>query len=243
MAMQERIREGATGAILFDAAVSPQVDDAWFEPEAWRERGALRQQSGGRGGVAIIDTPAGECVLRHYRRGGMVARLMGDRYLWSGADHTRSFMEFRLLARIAALGLPSAVPVACRYRRHGLFYEADLITRRIADAQTLAQCLAAGRLDGEMAELVGALVARFHRAGIWHADLNAHNVLVTDDALYLIDFDRGRQREPAESWQQANLQRLRRSLVKLGAAAQGEAAFEETLWKPLVYRYERTLRA
>ncbi len=243
MAMQERIREGATGAILFDAAVSPQVDDAWFEPEAWRERGALRQQQGGRGGVAIIDTPAGECVLRHYRRGGMVAGLMGDRYLWSGADHTRSFVEFRLLARITALGLPSAVPVACRYRRHGLFYEADLITRRIADAQTLAQCLAAGRLDGEMAELVGALVARFHRAGIWHADLNAHNVLVTDDALYLIDFDRGRQREPAQSWQRANLQRLRRSLVKLGAAAQGEAAFEEALWKPLVYRYERTLRA
>lgn len=243
MAMQERIREGATGVILFDAAVSPQVEDDWFEPEAWRGQGALRQQSGGRGGVAIIATPAGECVLRHYRRGGMVAKLMGDRYLWSGADHTRSFTEFRLLARIAALGLPSAPPVACRYRRHGLFYTADLITRRIVNARTLAECLAAGRLDGEMAELVGALVARFHRAGIWHADLNAHNVLVTDDELYLIDFDRGRQREPADSWQQANLLRLRRSLVKLGAAAKGEAAFEAQVWKPLVYRYERTLRA
>lgn len=243
MAMQERIREGATGAILFDAAVSPQVDDGWFEPDSWRARGALRHQSGGRGGVAVIDTPAGECVLRHYRRGGMVAKLMGDRYLWKGADRTRSFREFRLLGHIAALGLPSAPPVACRYRRHGLFYSADLITRRIPNAQTLAECLAAGRLDGEMAELVGALVARFHRAGIWHADLNAHNVLVTDDELYLIDFDRGRQREPADGWQQANLLRLRRSLVKLGAAGQGDAAFEETLWKPLVYRYERTLRA
>jgi 3-deoxy-D-manno-octulosonic acid kinase len=243
MAMQERIREGAAGAILFDAAVSPQVEDDWFAPDTWRDRGALRQQSGGRGGVALIETPAGECVLRHYRRGGMVAKLMGDRYLWSGADHTRSFMEFRLLGRIATLGLPSAPPVACRYRRHGMFYTADLITRRIANASTLAECLASGRLDGDMAELVGALVARFHRAGIWHADLNAHNVLVTDDELYLIDFDRGRQREPANSWQQANLLRLRRSLVKLGAAAQGEAAFEEALWKPLVYRYERTLRA
>jgi 3-deoxy-D-manno-octulosonic acid kinase len=90
---------------------------------------------------------------------------------------------------------------------------------------------------------VGALVARFHRAGIWHADLNAHNVLVTNEELYLIDFDRGRQREPADSWQQANLLRLRRSLVKLGAAAQGESGFEEQLWKPLIYRYERTLRA
>jgi len=243
MAMQERIREDAAGAILFDAAVSPQVDGDWFEPETWRVLGALRRQSGGRGGVAVIVTPAGECVLRHYHRGGMVAKLMGDRYLWTGAESTRSFAEFRLLGRIAALGLPGPPVVACRYRRQGLFYTADLITRRIPDAQTLAECLAAGRLDGEMAELVGALVARFHRVGIWHADLNAHNVLVTADQLYLIDFDRGRQRPPAESWQQANLQRLRRSLVKLGAAAQGEAAFEEQLWKPLIYRYERTLRA
>lgn len=243
MAMQERIREDAAGAILFDAAVSPQVDADWFEPQAWRERGALRQQAGGRGGVAIVDTPAGECVLRHYRRGGLVARLMSERYLWTGAARTRSFREFRLLARIAELGLPSAPPVACRYRREGLFYTADLITRRIANAQTLAQCLASGRLDGEMAERVGALVARFHRANIWHADLNAHNVLVADDALYLIDFDRGRERASAEGWRQANLLRLRRSLVKLGAAAQGEAAFENALWKPLVNRYERTLRA
>lgn len=241
--MQERIRENAAGVILFDAAVSPQVEDDWFEPAAWRERGALRQQSGGRGGVAIIDTSAGECVLRHYRRGGMVAKLMGDRYFWRGAQHTRCFAEFRLLGFIASRGLPSAQPVACRYQRHGLFYTADLITRRIAHAQTLAECLAAGQLDGELAELVGALVARFHRAGIWHADLNAHNVLVTSDELYLIDFDRGCLREPAESWQQANLQRLRRSLLKLGAAAQGEAAFDEQLWKPLIYRYERTLRA
>ncbi len=241
--MQERIREDDAGVILFDAAVSPQVDADWFEPEAWRARGALRQQSGGRGGVAIIDTPAGECVLRHYRRGGLVARLMGDRYLWKGADFTRCFREFRLLGAIAALGLPGPQVVACRYRRTGLFYTADLITRRIADARTLAQCLADGSLDGELAERVGALVARFHRAGIWHADLNAHNVLVTAEQIYLIDFDRGRQRPPAQAWQQANLLRLRRSLVKLGAAAQGEGRFEEQLWKPLVYRYERTLRA
>ena len=243
MAMQERIREDAAGAILFDAAVSPQVDTDWFEPETWRVLGGLRQQSGGRGGVAVIATPAGECVLRHYRRGGLVAKLMGDRYLWTGADRTRCFAEFRLLGLIASLGLPGPQAVGCRYRREGLFYTADLITRRIGDARTLAECLAAGLLDGEMAELVGALVARFHREGIWHADLNAHNVLVTAEALYLIDFDRGRQRRPGDAWQQANLQRLRRSLVKLGAAEQGEAVFEETLWKPLMYRYERTLRA
>ncbi len=241
MMMQERTHSDAEGAILFDAAQSPQVGHEWFTPDYWRERGALRVQSGGRGGVSIIATPAGECVLRHYRRGGLVATLMGDRYLWTGADRTRPSMEFRLLAEIARLGLPGPTVVAARYRRHGLFYDADLITRRIADAQTLAECLAAGRLDGELAEEVGALVARFHRAGIWHADLNAHNVLVTPDGLFLIDFDRGRLRVPAIAWQQANLARLRRSLLKLGAAGGDEAAFEKNIWQPLLYRYGRTL--
>ena len=241
--MREQLRIDADGAILFDAEASPQVDTDWFVPERWRERGALRPQAGGRGGVQIIATPAGECVLRHYRRGGMVAKLMGDRYLWRGADATRCFAEFRLLAEIARLGLPGPAPMAARYRRHGLFYRADLITRRIADAQTLAECLAAGRLDAELAREVGALVARFHRAGIWHADLNAHNVLVTEGELYLIDFDRGRVRTPAEGWRLANLQRLHRSLLKLSRPGHEISVFEHDIWKPLLYGYERTFGA
>ena len=241
--MQERTHKDATGAILFDATVSPQVDHDWFAPDYWRGRDALRMQSGGRGGVAIINSPVGECVLRHYHRGGLVAKLMGDRYLWTGADRSRGFAEFRVLGTIAQLGLPGPSVVAARYCRHGLFYTADLITRFIEDAPTLAECLAAGRLDSELAEEVGALVARFHRAGIWHADLNAHNVLVTTGQLYLIDFDRGQLRAPARTWQLANLRRLRRSLLKLGAAAQGEAAFEKSIWQPLLYRYGRTLDA
>jgi len=241
MMMQESMRQDARGAILWDAAASPQVEEDWFAPDYWRERNALRVQAGGRGGVAIIESPRGDCVLRHYRRGGLVKALMGDRYVWTGANRTRPFMEFRLLAEIARLGLPGPLPVAARYRRHGLFYRADLITRRIADAQTLADCLAMGRLDGELAGNVGAVIGRFHRAGIWHADLNAHNVLVSPHGLHLIDFDRGQQRKPAGAWQRANLQRLRRSLLKLGAAGEGEAAFESRTWQPLLHRYERTL--
>ena len=241
--MQEHIRKDAAGAILFDAAVSPQVEHDWFAPDYWRGRGALTTRPGGRGGVAIITRPLGEWVLRHYRRGGLVAAWMGDRYLWTGADRTRPFAEFRLLGEIARLGLPGPKVVAARYCRHGLFYTADLITCRIANAPTLAECLAAGRLDGVLAAAVGVLVARFHRAGIRHADLNAHNVLVGDDGLYLIDFDRGRLQPPAPAWRLANLRRLRRSLLKLGAAAQGEAVFEQALWQPLLKHYERTFNA
>lgn len=239
--MHEHMHQDARGAILCDAAALPQVEKEWFTPDYWRERGALHVQAGGRGGVAIIDSPVGDCVLRHYRRGGLVRALMGDRYLWTGAGRSRPFREFRLLAEISRLGLPGPSAVAARYRRQGLFYRADLITRRIADARTLADCLAAGRLDRELAESVGAVVGRFHRAGIWHADLNAHNILVSSAGVHLIDFDRGRKRAPAPAWQQANLQRLRRSLLKLGAADDGEAAFEAEIWQPLLHGHGRTL--
>lgn len=241
--VKERIRRGAEGVILFDPGVSPQVDDDWFDPDHWRRHGVLESQRGGRGGVAVIDTPAGVCVLRHYRRGGAVAVLMGDRYLWTGAARTRCFAEFRLLRALDERGLPVPKAVAVRYRRHGLWYSADLITRRIARAETLAERLAVSGIGIDLAEEVGALVARFHREGVWHADLNAHNILVAPSDLYLIDFDRGRFRTPAEGWRLANLARLRRSLVKLGAMEGREEAFEQTVWMPLLRGYERTFSA
>ncbi|WP_448098025.1 3-deoxy-D-manno-octulosonic acid kinase [Luteibacter yeojuensis] len=240
---EQRMEEGAGGTILFDAARVPQVDDDWFSPRRWRERGALRAQAGGRGGVAIIDTPAGEAVLRHYRRGGMVARLLGDRYLFTGAQRTRSAREFRLLAELARRGLPVPPPLASRYVRHGLRYSADLITLRIPDAATLAERLADGAFNAGLAGRVGELIARFHREGAWHADLNAHNILVNGDGLYLIDFDRGRLRVPSAGWQRSNLARLKRSLVKLGARDAAGDTFDAEWWPALIEQYERSLRA
>jgi 3-deoxy-D-manno-octulosonic acid kinase len=236
----EQIDIDATGAILFDPVRVPQVTNDWFDPAFWRAGDRLRVQGGGRGGVAVIRTPVGEGVLRHYRRGGMVARLLGDRYLWTGQDRTRSFREFRLLAMLAARGLPVPVPMATRYLRSGMRYSADLITQRIADAPTLAECIAAGRLDAILAGRTGELIARFHREGVWHADLNAHNVLVAADGLYLIDFDRGRLRAEDARWRKGNLERLRRSLLKLGA---GDSDFAGRIWAPLLEAYRRVFDA
>lgn len=241
--VREQIRRRAEGVILFDPGVSPQVDHDWFDPDHWRRHGVLKAQRGGRGGVSVIDTPVGECVLRHYRRGGAVAAVMGDRYLWTGAARTRCFAEFRLLQAMESLHLPVPAPVAVRYCRRGIWYSADLITRRIAHATTLAERLAVERISEELAEEVGSLIARFHRVGVWHADLNAHNILISPSGLHLIDFDRGRFRRDAEGWRLANLQRLRRSLIKLGASDEGLPSFEQGVWMPLLRGYERTLGA
>lgn len=239
----EDIFADGDSAIVFDTTVAPQVTPAWFDPEFWRSGRHLRVGEGGRGGVAYLDTPAGECVLRHYRRGGAMAAWLGDRYLWHGRDRSRGFAEFRLLRELHALGLPVPRAVAARCQRIGRYYTADLMTLCIAQAQTLAQHVVNGTFEADLARRVGALIGRFHRHGVFHADLNAHNVLMNPAGMYLIDFDRGALRTPARGWRHANLARLRRSLRKLDAARTGEAAFEHGVWAVLNDAYERSMAA
>ena len=243
--IQAQIQPTPEGAIVFDAAALAQAhfDPDWFEPEYWRARAAAREPQGGRGGAIFIEAPFGSCALRHYRRGGMAARIFGDEYLWTGAERTRSFAEFRLLNALRAKGLRAPQPLAARFRRRGAWYRADIITRRIERAATLAELLAAGFADAAVAARVGAEIARFHAQGVYHADLNAHNVMLADDGVWLIDFDRGRMRAPARAWQLANLARLERSLRKLGAARDGEAAFASGLWQPLLMAWKKGLAA
>jgi 3-deoxy-D-manno-octulosonic acid kinase len=239
--IQAQIQSTPDGAILFDAGAAAQAafDADFFDSGRWQGRTGSDTVNGGRGGATFIDAPFGRSVLRHYRRGGMVARVMGDRYLWTGAERTRGFAEFRLLAALRERGLAVPEPIAARYQRSGAHYRADLITRRIEGVATLAELLAQGRVDMLVMSRLGSAIAKFHTNGAYHADLNAHNVLVDPDTVWLIDFDRGELRAPSRDWQQANLARLQRSLRKLGAARDGEAAFERALWNPLMAAYER----
>jgi 3-deoxy-D-manno-octulosonic acid kinase len=238
-AIDPRIVASGDGAMVYDAnlPVAPVRD--WFERDWWAARGSVKDGEGGRGGVAFVDAPVGPCVLRHYRRGGWMAPLMGDRYVWNGRERSRGFAEFRLLAELFQRGLPVPAPVAARYQRRGAYYTADLITRTIEGAQTLTDLIAAGRFDASLAGRVGALVGAFHAAGVDHADLNAHNILMAGDRLWLIDFDRGEIRVTGTAWRLANLARLKRSLLKVGACDHDEAALDREAWAPFMRGYER----
>lgn len=238
-AVDPRIVASGATAMLYDGGLPEPPTEAWFERSWWQSQGRMRSAGGGRGGVAFIETPVGSCVLRHYHRGGWMAPLMGDRYLWKGRTRTRGFAEFRLLAELSRRGLPVPVPIAARYRRRGAYYTADLITRAIGGVKTLAELIRERRVDAALAERVGELVARFHDAGVDHADLNAHNILVAADRLWMIDFDRGEIRATGTAWKLGNLARLKRSLLKVGACNHDEAMLDREMWAPLMRGYER----
>ena len=109
---EEALARGAGGAMLYDASCLHHPDTAVFDPAHWQAQGALETIGGGRGTVAFVRaSPDQRWVLRHYRRGGLIAHLADDLYLWTGADRTRSFREWRLLRQLRAWGLPVPTPV------------------------------------------------------------------------------------------------------------------------------------
>jgi 3-deoxy-D-manno-octulosonic acid kinase len=239
--MSIEIQTTSHGAILFDSAKVNNITEAMFTEEYWQARHAVTAKAGGRGSVLFIRNDHYHWVLRHFHRGGLVAKLISDRYFWRGAEQTRAFREWRLLHQLRSQAFNVPAPVATRYVRKGLWYQADLITEALPPGRTLAQAIQGTTLTTEVWRMIGAAVARLHLAGVHHADLNAHNILLGESAqVFVLDFDRGRI-QPRGSWEESVLARLKRSLQKIrGQALHGK--FEERDWQTLLSGYDERLK-
>lgn len=207
-----------------------------FDPQWWKQRGTLDATPGGRGGSWFISHGTDHWVLRHYRRGGWVGRFIEDRFFWLGESRVRAFAEWRLLATLKAAGLPVPEPIAAHYARLGAGYRCDLIMRRIPLAIAFSSSLRIAPSPMSVWRTVGMTVARLHAHGVDHADLNAHNILLgPGGSVSVVDFDRGRVRA-AGDWQQRNLARLRRSLIKISTRLP-EDRFGRAQWRELLLGY------
>lgn len=236
--MTIEVIDTASGAILYDTARVGKPSDEFFTAEYWSARNAITARAGGRGGVLFVGDDRRRWVLRHYYRGGLIGKLIRDLYFWCGAEQTRAFREWRLLYELRAKTFAVPVPVATRYVRSGMWYRADLITEALPPGRTLAQAIVGATLTDEVWRKVGAAIARLHKAGVHHADLNAHNIVLGEAQVFVLDFDRGRIRARG-SWEQAVLARLQRSLNKIKKNST-DVRFGEREWRELMRGYEGT---
>lgn len=221
--------------VLFDAGLGPEYDPAWFDREHWQEHGEPLDSTQERGAVLRLDHGTRSWVLRHYHRGGFVARFVNDRYVWTGWDRTRSVREWRLLERLRDAGLPVPRPVAARAIRQGPVYRADIVTEYLPDTRTLAANLHDGAPDSERWTEIGRTLRRLHDSGVEHRDLNAHNILIdAAGGVFLVDFDNARLRAPG-AWSRAGTARLERSLRKVARERGG--SFDAEGWRLLERGY------
>ncbi|KTC84907.1 3-deoxy-D-manno-octulosonic acid kinase [Legionella brunensis] len=219
--------------------VSPQfmekVDAYWFQPSFWKEQ-AKSIANGGRGMAWFIDSPEGDFVLRLYGRGGMVVHFTKRAYFFVNRRFVRAFKEFHLLTKLHHAGLNVPRPIAASYHKIAYcWYHAEIIVERIVGALPFADYLSVK--DETLWRNVGRLLRRFHDYGVYHADLNCHNILVADSDLYLIDFDKGRLRR-GQTWKKNNLKRLKRSIEKLTNTNCSDSTDLSFLWEVLLSGYD-----
>jgi 3-deoxy-D-manno-octulosonic acid kinase len=182
-------------------------------------------------------------VVRHFRRGGAMTKLLDDRYLRVGP--TRPARELLASISLRARGVDTPEVVAYAIYSVGIYHRADIVTRWIADSEDLASVTfgpdarsAGGRAVAWAA--AGRLLHSAFEHGAHHPDLNLRNILVAGDhtqpTAWLIDLDRCRvHTRVSQGARRSMLERFHRSRRKLerrfrrpvGAAAL--AAFEEAL--------------
>lgn len=177
----------------------------------------------GRGeayGVTLGGVPA---VVRHARHGGLLAPLLGDRFVGTPRFHREAALARRLLE--GGVRTP-AVLAGVRYRA-GPAHRADVATAQAAGADLVelfyGERPPAGPARAAALEAIGHLVRRLHDLGYVHPDLQLRNLLVVPGAgreggAWLLDVDTCRpMRADSDAERARNLERFYRSWAKWNA--------------------------
>ncbi|EOX3437810.1 3-deoxy-D-manno-octulosonic acid kinase [Vibrio cholerae] len=206
-----------------------------FDAQYWQAEQKIIGSAIGRGTTWFIAMQQLEAALRHYRRGGLLGKLVSDHYWFQGWEKTRSYAEFHLLHHLREQGVNVPRPIAARAVKQGFCYQADLLSEKVASARDLVAILQEKPLDEEQYISIGQEIAKLHRAQVNHTDLNIHNILLDEDnTVWIIDFDKCYQQK-GDGWKEANLQRLLRSFRK--ERHKVEIHWQESEWQCLLDGY------
>ncbi|HEX6558679.1 MAG TPA: lipopolysaccharide kinase InaA family protein [Longimicrobiales bacterium] len=143
----------------------------------------------GRAPVHLLMVDGESWVVRHYHRGGAVARLLHDRYLRTGGS--RALRELSVSVAARARGIATPIVIAALEYPDGAFTRYDIATRFISDARDLVSILfGADAVTDALLDRVVDLIQQIVQRGMMHRDLNLKNILVSTERAWVIDLDR-----------------------------------------------------
>jgi hypothetical protein len=162
-----------------------------------------------------------ELFARRGRRGGMIGSILGDVYL---GMTPRPLSELAVTVEAMRRGIPVAEPMGAMIEWIGpALYRGFFLTRAVR-GMTLWEFVKTDDDPIVRAHVLGyarAAIDTMHKLGLFHADLNLHNLLVTQAresfTVLIIDLDKSRLFDapvPA-AMRRANAARLLRSARKL----------------------------
>ena len=234
-------RSGLATVIYDDEMVGTDCEKLFHDDWLKENTGCTSLQ---RGTAVMFEYRGLGLVFKRYHRGGLIGRIIAKTYRYRRLKNTRVWREFHMLHAMRELDLPVPRPIAAHCLGvPPLVYRCAVITERVPDSQNFTEILCESALDKEQWEKLGALIAHFHNLNVFHADLNASNILLTGSGeFYLVDFDKGAICTPLSRQNaEANVSRLRRSLDKL-QGIHPSFHFSEENWQALTSAYQRTIQ-
>lgn len=178
---------------------------AMFDLENYKKQKSVLKVFKGRGETVLVsDVKQRHLIIRHYWRGGLIGKYLHDKFITVFGGGNRAEEEFNLLTIMQKVGLPVPKPVASRMVSYPLYCRNDIIIQEIPGAVSLLEVL---KDRGEEQETkahdrkieigdeeivkIGQTIGMMLAVGVYHSDLNIHNILI-DGARnpWIIDFDK-----------------------------------------------------
>ena len=192
--------------IFYDKEIGIDIEE-WF----LKEKFEIQQQDN----TILINEK--KWIKKHYIRKGLMT-FLGDLYLNSSIQSSRSYLEFSLINGLHKNGFPTCRPIMGWITKNKFTYTANLITEYIPSIN-LKNYIEQNKMEKKDWHTVGVLVAKLHQQNVFHGDLNITNILVNEndgelEKFLLIDFDKSKQKFMTYKDKQSNLNRISRSLKK-----------------------------
>lgn len=172
---------------------------------------AFLLSASGRDTVYVFDFEDGKAVIREYCRGGAIRWLTTRTFILVN----RPLRELTILEYLFLHGFPCPEPLGIRWQRVGPLFRGAILTR-LVEGENLLDILKKGiQPEEHVFHEIGVLIRRMHDLGVFHADLHLGNIILGNQGIYLIDFDKAKQfRLLSQRKRAQNLLRLYRSFRK-----------------------------
>ncbi len=183
---------------------------------------AVEAGAGNRQSAYRLNLEGGiELYARRGRRGGLIASILNDVYLGMAP---RPLQELAITVEAMRRGIPVAEPMGAMVEWIGpALYRGFFLTRAVR-GMTLWEFVQADddpTVRRHVLEQARTAIDTMHRKGLFHADLNLHNLLVTQAqesfTVIIIDLDKARLFDAplSSAMRRSNAARLMRSARKL----------------------------
>jgi 3-deoxy-D-manno-octulosonic acid kinase len=212
-----------------------------FNADFLQQKKLITRTAQGRGTVYFFALSNKQLVLRHYKRGGAVAKISDDKFIFCNISSSRCYAELEVLQHLRNNKVNVPNPIAGKITRKGMFYTADIITEVISDTVELHEVLQSSALLPQTWQAIGSEIKKMHNAQVFHGDINVKNILLNEQRsksiIHLLDFDKCTIKQ-GDDWKMANLMRFQRSLLKQ-VNQLNNYHYHQSDWENLLVAYEK----